>query len=97
MSHPFTPDWVIAPAETLREWMQLHGLTTSTLAVTCAGRTHKDLAVQLINDVLERKPMTTQHAEMLFRGTGINSHLWLNLEHDYRAGLAAGLKDTSDG
>jgi hypothetical protein len=51
----------------------------------------------MIQQVLDRKPLTVQHALLLSSGTHIPVRFWLALEHDYRAGLAAGLKDATDG
>ena len=36
------------------------------------------------------------HAAVLARGTFIPARFWLALEHNYRAGLAAGLKDVTE-
>lgn len=56
----------------------------------------KQAGLALITDVLERKPLTEVHAECLARGTFVPARFWLALEHNYRAGLAGGLKDASD-
>jgi plasmid maintenance system antidote protein VapI len=96
MSEEFKPDWTLAPAATLREWMKENGLTPGELAVACLGRQGKSKALALIEDVLSRKPLTREHATMLWRGTGVASSFWLGFEHNYRAGLAAGLTDVSE-
>jgi len=55
----------------------------------------KQAALTLIDDVLARRPLTEQCALALARGTGVPARFWLALEHNYRAGLAAGLKDVT--
>lgn len=82
----FDPDWVIAPGETLAEWLehtgvpesvaQLYGISPKVLAGVLRG-THKigpSLAQKLCNLTL------------------ISAPFWLALEHNYRVGLAAGKK-----
>lgn len=94
-THEFKPDWCLAPSVALQEWLDETHLSPSVLATACAGRARKDEALALITDVLERKPLTRMHAKVLARGTGVSAQFWLNFEHNYRAGLAAGLTDTS--
>jgi hypothetical protein len=94
-SHPFTPDWCLAPAACLREWMEENGLSPGILAVAARGRAYKAVALTLIEEVLARAPLTERHAEVLEDGTRIPARFWLNYEHNYRAGLAAGLKDVT--
>lgn len=95
--HGFNPGWTIAPAATLREWMSENGLSVSVLAT--ASRTYwaedKEELARLIQEVLDRKPLTARHAQVLARGTGISTYFWLNYEHNYRAGLAVGLTDVT--
>jgi len=91
--HEFRPDWTLAPAVCLREWMREHGLTARVLAVAAVGRDHADPAETLVTEVLERKPLTELHARILAMGTGIPASFWRGYEANYRAGLAAGLKD----
>ena len=93
--HKWEPDYVIAPSETLREWMEYNGMSETVLAVACAGRTGRDSAVEAIRQVLERCPLSEAHAACLERGTGIPARFWLALEHNYRVGLAAGKEDIS--
>jgi plasmid maintenance system antidote protein VapI len=94
--HEFRPDWVVAPAESLQDWMDENHLSPRVLAVACGGRGHLAWTLPLIEDVLERRPLTRHHAHVIAIGTGTSERFWLNLEHNYRAGLAAGLKDASD-
>ena len=93
----FDPDWTIAPGETLREWMDDNGMTVRTLAAGSIAfgprAVTKVRAAALIQEVLDRKPLTAEHATTLARGTGVPTYFWLNMEHSYRAGLAAGLTD----
>ena len=96
MAEEFRPDWTLAPSVCLREWMKETGLSAEVLAVACAGRAHRDEALALINDVLARRPLTQAHADLLTRAPGMPpAQFWLNFEHNYRAGLAAGLTDTT--
>jgi hypothetical protein len=91
----FDPDWTLAPAAALRDWMEANGLTRGALARRC-GRGEADVKAGLvIQDVLGREPLLESHAEMLERGTGIPARVWLRREHIYRADLAAGRKDTT--
>jgi hypothetical protein len=92
----FNPDWTIAPAATLREWMKQKNVTRGALARQCGRGLAADLKASLIiAGVLNREPLAESHAEMLERGTGIPVRAWLNLERGYRADLAAGRTDTT--
>jgi plasmid maintenance system antidote protein VapI len=93
--HPFRPDWTIAPGECLREWLKENGLSPEVAAARL-GRAHKAAGVQAIRDVLDRKPLIEGHAWRLEHVTDVPARFWLNFEHNYRAGLAAGLTDASD-
>jgi hypothetical protein len=97
-THRWQPDWCIAPAEHLREWMEDNGVKPRLIAAIWSGRDEerKTAALALVQDVLDRKPLTETHAAVLARGTFIPARFWLGLEHNYRAGLAAGLKDMTD-
>jgi hypothetical protein len=97
--YPFSPDWCIAPAETLREWMEENGVSARLIGATCAPRDdpRRQAAEYMVGEVLRREQLTEDHAAVLERGTHIPARMWLALEHNYRAALAAGLKDvTSD-
>lgn len=95
--HSFNPDWCIAPAATLQEWMEENGVSARLIAATCAPRgDHRvALAEAMVTQVLDRQPLTGAHAAVLERGTHIPVRFWLALEHNYRAGLAAGLTDAT--
>lgn len=85
MTRPFEPDWVIAPGETLREYID-ESTTESALALACGQMPIDMLRGILAGDVA----ITTEIAQGLFMGTGISVRVWLNMEDAYRAGLAAG-------
>jgi hypothetical protein len=92
------PDWCLAPAGTLEEWMDDNGYSTEALASACAGDDPRrwQEAVTMIRDVLARRPLTQAHAALLAHAPGMPSaQFWVNFEADYRAGLAAGLTDVS--
>jgi hypothetical protein len=95
--HPFNPDWRLAPAATLREWMREQGVSAGLIAATYAPRDdlRRDAALRMVGEVLTRQPLTEDHAAVLARGTPIPARMWLALEHNYRAGLSAGLKDVT--
>jgi hypothetical protein len=94
-TYPFEPNWCLAPAAHLREWIEETGVSPRLIAA-CSGREHKDASMALVQEVLDRKPLTEAHAAVLARGTHVPARFWLGLEHNYRAGLAAGLKDVTD-
>jgi len=88
------PDWVVAPALVLAEWLEEYGMSVTVVAATAVGRRHRDFAAAKIQAVLDREPLTEECADILARGTRVPARFWLGLEHNYRAGLAAGLIDT---
>lgn len=92
----YDPDYVVAPGETLREWLETNGLTARTLAAGCGPREHRQDITERIQGVLDRKPLDGLTALVLSRGTGISVGFWVAFEHNYRTGLAAGKKDTSE-
>ncbi len=95
VSYEFRPDWCMAPAAPLREWLDENGLSPR-VAVAMVPCHRRDEAVTMIEQVLDRQPLTDEHARVLEQGTGIPARFWLALEHSYRAGLAAGLTDVTD-
>lgn len=83
--YTFDPDWVIAPGETLADHLEEIGSSVAVLSD----------ATELPPTVLEgiiagTEPITEEIAAALAKGTGIGTHLWLNLERAYRQGLAQG-------
>jgi plasmid maintenance system antidote protein VapI len=91
----FKPDWCIAPAATLDEWMKENGMPASALATACSGTLNRHACLARIKYVLDKRPLTQEVAAMLAKGTGIPAKFWLALEHNYRAGLKAGLTDAT--
>jgi hypothetical protein len=84
LTAPFSPDWCLAPAATLRS-----ALTDRSIKVR-RGRHGR-----LIREVLAREPLTAKHADALWAVTGVPARFWLNHERIYRDGLAAGLSDVT--
>ena len=95
-TYAFDPDWVFAPAASLQEWLDHNGLSVRT-AAACAGKEYKEYVASLLQDVLNRKPLTNEHALALARCTRIPVGFWVNLEHNYRVGLDAGKIDATEG
>lgn len=91
-------NWCLAPSATLREWMEDNGVKARLIATAWAGRDNERRAeaLRMVEEVLDRKPLTEAHAAVLERGTFIPARFWLALERNYRAGLAAGLKDVTE-
>jgi HTH-type transcriptional regulator / antitoxin HigA len=82
----FDPDWTISPGETLREWMEENGLPLKATATACGRMDPKQL-----QGILDgKRKITTVAACKLQQGTGIPARLWLNLERQFRQGLAEG-------
>lgn len=95
MTHAFNPDWTLAPASTLQDWMDEHGLDIGETAVASAGVYEDEEACRLIKEVLDRKPLDHDHAIVLALCTGISNEFWLNSETRYRNDLEAGLTDST--
>jgi hypothetical protein len=93
--HPFDPDWCLAPAVTLADWLRENHLSPRILAVACAGRGRAGEALAKIKEIIAGQPLTEEHAAMLAVGTFVPARFWLALERNYRAGLAAGKTDVS--
>lgn len=100
--HEFSPDWTVAAAATLRAWMREHlagyqpDLRLPALVLMCGrGRGDRAEAHALIQEVLDRQPLTEVHFRLLARGTGVPESMWRNLERGYRADLAAGRTDAT--
>jgi plasmid maintenance system antidote protein VapI len=89
--YPWQPDWVVSPGEMLQEWMNERNLSPETLAVGCNAP--RATSVAYIQAVLDRVPMSELTASIIAEATQTTSRLWLALEHNYRAGLARGLKE----
>jgi hypothetical protein len=93
----FDPDWCVAPAATLRDWMEENEQGPGDLAtgVTRGCEKHLAEATRLVEDVLSRRPLTERHAWLLEQATGIRARFWRAHEGAYRDGLARGLKDVT--
>jgi plasmid maintenance system antidote protein VapI len=91
----FDPDWTVAPAEILREWMTDNRATLTGMARKAAsdGSCEVLSAAFLIREILGRRELSARHAATLERATGIPEHAWTALEKRYRDDLAAGRTD----
>jgi plasmid maintenance system antidote protein VapI len=87
----FDPDYVVPTAEVLKEWLEENGLSVG-VAVACLPREDRELAAGYLENVLADKQFTERTGEVLARVTGISLAFWMNFEHNYRTGLAAGKK-----
>jgi hypothetical protein len=92
----FDPDWVVAPAEMLQEWMDENGQSVKTVPAIFVSEDKRPVVTELLQEVLDRKPLTKKHLVTLGRCTGIPIRFWENFEKTYRAGLAAGRIDVDD-
>lgn len=80
----FDPDWVVAPGEILKEWLEEKDLAPSSARFYGLDeRTIKRLysGDQEINETI---------ADRLEKMTAVSANFWLALEQLYRFGLAAG-------
>ena len=83
-SHPFRPDYVIPPGETLRDQLAEMNLSQAELAVR-AG-----LSTKHVNQIIKGSaPITPETAIVLERITGIPASVWNRREADYREGCCA--------
>jgi HTH-type transcriptional regulator/antitoxin HigA len=81
-SHPFRPDYVIPPGETLRDRLAEMNLSQAELAAR-AG-----LSTKHVNQIMQGiAPITLETAIVLDRITGIPARVWNRREADYREGL----------
>lgn len=87
--YPFEPDWCIAPASTIRDWMEEHSCDVSTLAHRC------EISLERLTRILQGAPYGPVTAYRLASGMGSTARFWMNLETFYREGLRAGKTDTS--
>jgi len=90
VSHPWDPDWVVAPGETLREWLEDRRLSPR-VAAACLGKQGRVDAVIRIEDVLARRPLNAQTARVLEVVTDVPARFWLALDSlcglCYRSGV----------
>jgi HTH-type transcriptional regulator/antitoxin HigA len=81
-SHPFRPDYVVPPGETLRDRLAEMNLSQAELAAR-AG-----LSTKHVNQIMQGiAPITLETAIALDRITGIPARVWNRREADYREGL----------
>jgi HTH-type transcriptional regulator/antitoxin HigA len=81
-SHPFQPDYVIPPGETLRDRLMEMNLSQAELAAR-AG-----LSAKHVNQIIKgMAPITLETAVVLERITGVPASVWNRREADYREGL----------
>ena len=94
-AHEFRPDWTIAPASMLRFYLDENHLSLRVALAGTVNYHRRDEAVAMLEQVLDKQPLTDRHANLLGDATGIPAQFWLTFEHNYRAGLAAGLRDAT--
>lgn len=81
-SHPFRPDYVSPPGDTLRDRLAALNLSQSELAIR-AGYSTKH-----VNQIMQgHAPITPETALALERITGMPARFWNRREADYREGL----------
>ena len=85
MSYPYDPDYVVAPGATLEEWLKWSHVPQSV-----ATRVYGIPKAVLEGILAGEEPITIDLAKKLDAFTHIPAHFWLDLEHNYRVGLAAG-------
>ena len=83
LTHPFTPDWVSPPGDTIADLLEERDWTQAQLAERL-GYTTKHIS-QLING---KAPIGEETALKLERVLGSTAGFWLNREAHYRAQLA---------
>lgn len=88
-TYKFDPDYVVPTAEILKEWLEYNGLTIRT-AVAKLPKEDRPLAAGYLENVLADKPFTEYTGKILARVTDVSLGFWMNFEHNYRTGLAAG-------
>ena len=93
--HEFRPDWTIAPASMVRFYLEENNLSVRVALAGSVPRHRRDEAAAMVGQVLAKEPLTGEHARLLEGATGIPAQFWLTFEHNYRAGLAAGLTDAT--
>lgn len=94
MTYAWDPDWCMRPGVHLQDWMDENGMgkMPGVLGMAC-GRVPEEIILGVLDGSVEINPKI---AACLERGTMIPARLWLRLEEQYRAALAAGKKDVSD-
>jgi hypothetical protein len=104
----FDPDWTVAPAATLLDWLAERGIRLPLGGTVAVGQYDRHYlltgwwitacgATWAVNATLARQPLTEAAAARLALLTGSSAGFWLNYERQYRADLAAGRKDVTHG
>jgi plasmid maintenance system antidote protein VapI len=94
-TYKFDPDYVVPTADVLKEWLEFNGLSVM-VAVARLPREERELAAGYLENVLADKAFTERTGEVLARVTDISIGFWMNFEHNYRTGLAAGKVKSTD-
>jgi transcriptional regulator with XRE-family HTH domain/Zn-dependent peptidase ImmA (M78 family) len=81
--YPFQPDYAVPPGATLKETLEVKGISQTDLALR-AGLAEKTVS-QIINGVA---PITYETAEKLELALGVPARYWNRREMNYRAALA---------
>ena len=79
--HMFKPDYVVPPGDTLRETLEIKGLSQSDLAVR-TGMAEKTIS-QIVNGIA---PISYETAGKLEFVTGVPAAFWNRRELSYREG-----------
>lgn len=88
LRNQFQPDYVSPPGETLRETLQMLGMSQAELSKR-SGRSKKT-----INEIINGKaPITAETALQLERVLGVPARFWLNREQDYQEAVARELEE----
>lgn len=92
-SYPYDPDYVVSPACSFQEWLELNDFDLEEVVENVDHVKH--VAIAMLKDVLDLKPLSLRHANILADVTGISVQFWLNFEQNYRVGLEMGRHDLS--
>jgi plasmid maintenance system antidote protein VapI len=84
-TYPFEPNWVVHPGATLEDFFEMNNLPKTIIRLHSI--TDEELSGVLSGDL----EIDEDLAHRLERMTFIPFNVWINLEHNFRAGLAAGL------
>lgn len=83
MVHPYTPDLVYPPGDTLAEVLEEAGMTQAELALRTG------LSTKHVNQIVNgQAAITPDTALLLERATGVRARIWSNLEVAYREYLS---------
>jgi hypothetical protein len=89
----YDPDYIVSPACSFQEWLDINDFDVEEV---CENVDHvKHVALAMLRDVLDLKPLSVRHANILSDVTGIPTQFWLNFEQNYRMGLELGKHDLS--